>query len=145
MFKHLLNIALMAACLFLVMLIAVGMPLPISTRALGLSMIFVGLLILAWPLLRHTWRRLVVFLGLGALALSLSACAALGGGAGGQAFTDLVKAIATDPRCGHDDNLQFVAGVLSGSAARHCPIPNAAAAPPLAVGTVVAPTTPPSQ
>jgi hypothetical protein len=59
----------------------------------------------------------------------LSACAALGGGAGGQGFADIVKSIATDPRCGHEDSIQFVAGVLSGSAARHCPIPNAGAVP----------------
>jgi hypothetical protein len=64
-----------------------------------------------------------------ALAASLSGCAALGGGAGGQGFADIVKSIATDPRCGHEDSIQFVAGVLSGSAARHCPIPNAGAVP----------------
>jgi hypothetical protein len=63
------------------------------------------------------------------LAASLSACAALGGGAGGQGFADIIKSIATDPRCGHDDSIQFVAGVLSGSAARHCPVPVAPPAP----------------
>lgn len=71
------------------------------------------------------------------LAVSLSGCAALSGGAGGQSFADLVKAIATDPKCGHDDTIQFVAGVLSGSAARHCPIPQAGTVAP---GAVVAPT-----
>ena len=57
-----------------------------------------------------------------ALAASLGACSTIGAG-GGAAFADLVKAMVTDPNCGHDDNIQFVAGVLSGSAARHCPMP----------------------
>lgn len=60
-----------------------------------------------------------------AAAVGLSGCAALGGGVGGSGFADIIKTIATDPRCGHEDSIQFVAGVLSGSASRHCPIPNA--------------------
>jgi hypothetical protein len=74
-----------------------------------------------------------------ALASGLTACAALGGGAGGSGFADIIKTIATDPRCGHEDSIQFVAGVLSGSAARHCPIPNGTAPAPAPVAASGAP------
>jgi hypothetical protein len=72
-------------------------------------------------------------------ALALAGCAALGGGAGGSGFADIIKTIATDPRCGHEDSIQFVAGVLSGSAARHCPIPNGTAPAPAPVAASGAP------
>lgn len=74
-----------------------------------------------------------------AAAVGLSGCAALGGGVGGSGFADLLKTIAADPRCGHEDSIQFVAGVLSGSAARHCPIPNGTAPAPAPVAASGAP------
>lgn len=76
-------------------------------------------------------------------ALLLSACG-LGGCAGipGTGGQDALVKLLMDPNCGHDDTVQFNAGILSGSATRHCPSPAAA---PLAVGTVVAPAAAPIQ
>jgi|GEM_PF-2084495 len=62
----------------------------------------------------------------GALALNLSACAALSGG-DSKAAQELFAKILTDPACGHDDKITVIAGAggvpasLQASAERHCP------------------------
>lgn len=93
-------------------------------------------------------RRLAVAACAVLASASLAGCNGLPGTGGGQNF-DLNKFL-TDPACAHDDKIQGVTGAagipasLQFSAERHCPGTSATAAPPLAVGTVVAPPTPPA-
>lgn len=91
-------------------------------------------------------RILTISLSALAIALSAAACTGLPGTGGGKAFD--INAFLNSSTCAHDDKVQGVTGAagipasLQFSAERHCP---AAGAAPVAVGTVVAPTTPPSQ
>lgn len=61
-----------------------------------------------------------------ALALTLSACASLGGG-DAKGAQDLFAKILTDPACAHDDKISVVTGAagipasVQASAERHCP------------------------
>lgn len=71
-------------------------------------------------------------------ALGLSACATGIPGTGGQ---DALVKLLMDPNCGHDDTVQFNAGILSGSATRHCPAPVTA----VVSGTAAGPASPPTQ
>lgn len=137
MFKHILA-ALAAACLLLVVLWALGAPVP--PRAVLIAAVVIVGLWSAWPLLRHIRGRIAAFLGLGFLAISLSACAGGLPGTGGTNFD--INAFLNSTSCAHDDKVQGVTGAagipasLQFSAERHCP---AAGTP--AAGSA----TPPSQ
>ena len=59
------------------------------------------------------------FLIISAACVALAGCGGIPGTGGQDALVKLLM----DPNCGHDDTVQFNAGVLSGSATRHCPAP----------------------
>lgn len=66
--------------------------------------------------------KISILLAAAVAAVSLSACTGIPGTGGQDALVKLLM----DPNCGHDDTVQFNAGILSGSATRHCPAPVAA-------------------
>jgi hypothetical protein len=69
--------------------------------------------------------RLAIMGAAAVAALGLSGCGTLGG-AGGGATADFLKAVATDPNCAHDDELEGITGAagipasLRFKVARHC-------------------------
>lgn len=83
--------------------------------------------------------RLIKLAGALALAVSLSGCLGAGGlpgaGVGGSPLEPL-KAILTDPNCGHHDEIEVITGAagIPGSfhakAVRDCPAPVPRSAPP---------------
>ena len=90
MFKHFLA-ALAAACLLLVVLWAFGAGVPIP-KPIGWAVLLALALWASWPVLRYGRRRILAVLGLGFLALSLSACATAD-------LASVIKASDDNPEC----------------------------------------------